>query len=91
MPLTKNDSLSSSLGTRHRAALGISEETDAVVVVVSEETSQISVAVNGLLSRNYNRESLINVLEGYLIPKSDEKSENKLSLSFLKRKNNDEH
>ena len=91
LPLTKNDSLSSSLGTRHRAALGISEETDAVVVVVSEETSQISVAVNGLLSRNYNRESLINILEGYLIPKSDEKSEGKLSLSFLKRKNNDEH
>ena len=91
LPLTKNDSLSSSLGTRHRAALGISEETDAVVVVVSEETSQISVAVNGLLSRNYNRESLINVLEGYLIPKSDEKSDSKISLSFLKRKNSDEH
>ena len=91
LPLTKNDSLSSSLGTSHRAALGISEETDAVVVVVSEETSQISVAVNGLLSRNYNRESLINVLEGYLIPKSDEKSDSKISLSFLKRKNSDEH
>lgn len=91
LPLTKNDSLSSSLGTRHRAALGISEETDAVVVVVSEETSQISVAVNGLLSRNYNRESLINVLEGYLIPKSDEKSDSKISLPFFKRKNNDEH
>lgn len=94
LPLTKNDSLSSSLGTRHRAALGISEETDAVVVVVSEETAQISVAVNGLLSRNYNRESLINVLEGYLIPKNDDKSESKLSISslpFIKRKNNNEH
>ena len=45
LPLTKNTSVSAELGTRHRAALGVSEESDAVVVVVSEETGQISVAV----------------------------------------------
>ena len=49
LPLTKNASVSAELGSAHRAALGVSEESDAVVVVVSEETGQISVAVNGVL------------------------------------------
>ena len=53
LPLTKNTSVSAELGTRHRAALGVSEESDAVVVVVSEETGQISVAVNGVLARRF--------------------------------------
>ena len=54
LPLTSNDSLNSSLGTRHRAAIGISETSDAAVVIVSEETGIISIAVNGELTRNYN-------------------------------------
>lgn len=71
LPLTKNTSVSAELGTRHRAALGVSEESDAVVVVVSEETGQISVAVNGILARRFTRDTLRDVLEGYLIPQEE--------------------
>lgn len=72
LPLTKNTSVSAELGTRHRAALGVSEESDAVVVVVSEETGQISVAVNGVLARRFTRDTLRDVLEGYLIPQEED-------------------
>lgn len=71
LPLTKNTSVSAELGTRHRAALGVSEESDAVVVVVSEETGQISVAVNGVLAHRFTRDTLRDVLEGYLIPQEE--------------------
>lgn len=71
LPLTKNTSVSAELGTRHRAALGVSEESDAVVVMVSEETGQISVAVNGVLARRFTRDTLRDVLEGYLIPQEE--------------------
>ena len=76
LPLTKNDSISIDLGTRHRAAIGMSENSDAVVVVVSEETGQISIAVNGILTRNYTKETLINALETMTLPESsgDKKS-----------------
>jgi diadenylate cyclase len=53
LPLTANDRLNSDLGTRHRAALGMSENSDAAVIVVSEETGIISIAVNGEITRNY--------------------------------------
>lgn len=71
LPLTKNTAVSAELGTRHRAALGVSEESDAVVVVVSEETGQISVAVNGVLACRFTRDTLRDVLEGYLIPQEE--------------------
>ena len=71
LPLTKNTSVSAELGTRHRAALGVSEESDAVVVVVSEETGQISVAVNCVLACRFTRDTLRDVLEGYLIPQEE--------------------
>ena len=58
LPLTSNENLSRELGTRHRAALGISEASDAVVIVVSEETGKISIATNGTLTRNLNEHSL---------------------------------
>jgi diadenylate cyclase len=51
LPLTQFPVTDKSLGTRHRAALGLSEETDAIVIVVSEETSKISIASRGLLRR----------------------------------------
>jgi diadenylate cyclase len=61
-PLTDDMSLSKSMGTRHRAGIGISEETDAVAVVVSEETGRISVVVGGKLTGDLNREQLVTLL-----------------------------
>ena len=58
LPLTANTNLSSELGTRHRAALGLSEASDAIIVVVSEETGKISIALNGSLTRNLTAGSL---------------------------------
>ena len=68
LPLSNTDDIMSSLGTRHRAAIGISEVSDAVVVVVSEETGIVSLATNGTLKRNYKRitlkQELLNTLVG---------------------------
>ncbi len=74
LPLTRNDSLSAELGTRHRAAVGISEISDAIVVVVSEETGTISVIRNGIITRNFSQESLEKTLLKCLLP--DESSQN---------------
>lgn len=79
LPLTKSDKVSIELGTRHRAAIGMSENSDAVIVVVSEETGQISVAVNGVLTRNYTRETLKSELEGLILPSEQEQSEKRQS------------
>ena len=62
LPLTQFPVTDKSIGTRHRAALGLSEETDAVVIVVSEETSTVSVATRGHLERGLDRERLMTVL-----------------------------
>jgi diadenylate cyclase len=64
LPLTQTTVKDRSLGTRHRAALGLCEETDAIVVVVSEETSQVSVAIGGRLQRDVSAERLRSILEG---------------------------
>ncbi len=71
LPLTQNNTLNSELGTRHRAAIGMSEQSDAVVVIVSEETGAISVAVNGELSRDITTGKLREILLSELIPQSD--------------------
>ena len=65
-PLSQKEELSKLLGTRHRAAIGITEETDAVVVVVSEETGSISIAYNGRLRRGLKEERLRRVLSSML-------------------------
>lgn len=62
LPLTNNDTLNKELGTRHRAAIGISETSDALTIIVSEETGNISLAVNGRITRNYDREKLKSIL-----------------------------
>ncbi len=70
LPLTSNSNLSRELGTRHRAALGISEASDAMVIVVSEETGKISIAINGTLTRNLDRNSLNKALVRVFRPQS---------------------
>ncbi len=62
LPLTNNNQLNKKLGTRHRAAIGISENSDALVIVVSEETGIISFVANGKLMRNYTKDRLKKVL-----------------------------
>jgi diadenylate cyclase len=68
LPLSENPFISKELGTRHRAAIGVSEVTDAVTVVVSEETGQISLAINGQVVRDIKEESLISKLYEELRP-----------------------
>ena len=62
LPLSGNQSLSRDLGTRHRAAVGMSESADSVLVVVSEETGSISVAIGGMLKRHLSPDMLENEL-----------------------------
>ncbi|MCK9478877.1 MAG: diadenylate cyclase CdaA [Firmicutes bacterium] len=80
LPLTQNQDLTSELGTRHRAALGMSETSDSVVVVVSEETGKISLALEGSLTRNLTVESLARALLKILIPDSGKKENRKILL-----------
>lgn len=67
LPLTDDTTISRSLGTRHRAGVGMSENSDAVVVIVSEETGTISVAKNGELTRDFTTESLRIELENEIV------------------------
>lgn len=89
LPLSENPFISKELGTRHRAAIGVSEVSDAISVVVSEETGQVSLSLNGMIVRDINEESLISKLFEELTPKTSPKSKEKsiLSISSLfKRK-----
>lgn len=91
LPLTQNSSLDSELGTRHRAAIGMSEHSDAVVVVVSEETGYVSVAKNGELIRNVTNGNLREILLSELVI-SKEKSnndKNKVKKLFCKKDGGD--
>lgn len=83
LPLSADTEIAKQLGTRHRAAIGTSENSDAVVVVVSEETGTVSLAVEGVLYREYTKDSLTAALRRYLIT-TDDASQRKLS--FVKKK-----
>lgn len=72
LPLSGNTNLSRSLGMRHRAGIGISENSDAVVAIVSEETGSISVAVNGMLKRHLALDTFERLLKSELMPETDE-------------------
>ena len=75
LPLSRNVNLSRDLGMRHRAGIGMSENSDAVVVLVSEETGSISVAVGGMLKRHLMTETLEQLLRNELLPQQEEEGE----------------
>ena len=88
LPLSESQRLSADLGTRHRAGVGMSEVSDAVVVIVSEETGTISVAVGGMLKRHLAPQMLERILRNELIPDDAEREENlALRLKQKLRKN----
>ncbi len=72
LPLSENHNLSADLGTRHRAGVGLSEVSDAVVVIVSEETGAISVAIGGMLKRHLAPQTLERLLRNELAPEPQE-------------------
>ena len=76
LPLSESHRLSADLGTRHRAGVGVSEVSDAVVVIVSEETGTISVAVGGMLKRHLASKTLERLLRNELCPAEPEKEKN---------------
>lgn len=88
LPLTQNQALASELGTRHRAAIGMSENSDAVVVVVSEETGQVSVAINGNIQRDVENGTLREILLRELI-EADNKNDSKDKKKKRKNKGGD--
>ena len=93
LPLSRNNNLSRDLGMRHRAGIGMSENSDAVVVIVSEETGSISVAIGGLLNRQLMPETLEKLLLNELIPQTEtaeEQSEFRLHLPGFRRQGKEE-
>ena len=93
LPLSESHRLSADLGTRHRAGVGISEVSDAVVIIVSEETGTISVAVGGMLKRHLAAKTLEKLLRNELCPATEENEES-LVLRLkqkLQKKEGDSH
>ncbi len=86
LPLTENSGLSRELGTRHRAALGISEVSDAIALVVSEESGKISYAHNGGLTRNLTPDMLRKALNRFLI----DREQDRRRFKFRKVKNSEQ-
>ena len=90
LPLTTQTHLSRELGMRHRAGIGMSEASDAVVVVVSEETGSISVAVEGILKRHLTEETFERILKNELLQDQEEKQSKLRTIAqnmFMKDKN----
>jgi len=90
LPLNSNEIRYTGIGTRHRAALGVSEVSDAVVVVVSEETGIISIAVDGVLKRDFQRDKLVAALQELLIPEESDKPADRLKKAAKRRSKKDE-
>lgn len=85
LPLTQSQNLSKDLGMRHRAGIGLSEQSDAVVVIVSEETGAISVAVDGMLKRHLSPQMLDKLLHSELVS-DEEDTENKNGFTAMLRR-----
>lgn len=84
LPLTHDTNISSSLGTRHRAAIGLSQQSDAIVFVVSEETGEISMALNGVLKKNISDGDMRDILTNQFIP-SGSSSDDKIITKLVRR------
>ena len=89
LPSSKSSAIPKELGTRHRAAVGISEQSDAVVIVVSEETGIISIANNGVLKRNYNSGTLKDDLF-LLLTGGTEENNQRILQSFARTEDNEQ-
>ena len=93
LPLTQSTNLSKELGMRHKAGIGISEHSDAVVVIVSEETGSISLAMDGMLKRHLTTAMLDKLLHNELVVEEDKPTVQHTVLNYLKnifKVNNDE-
>lgn len=89
LPLTNNNTIDKQLGTRHRASIGVSEVSDALVIVVSEETGVISLAVNGNLTRYYTKDKLKDILIKIIESRNSKKKTYKEKVkSWLKKADN---
>ena len=86
LPLTQSTNLSKELGMRHRAGIGLSEQSDAVVVIVSEETGAISMAVDGMLKRHLSAPTLDKLLHGELIVEEERTSRGNAFLKALRKR-----
>ncbi len=91
LPLTNNNNISKQLGTRHRAAIGLSESSDALIIIVSEETGTISLAIKGRLTRNFDGDKLKSILLKIIKSKNQRRSKSfsqkvKMWAKMIKRK-----
>lgn len=86
LPLSQNYTISKEMGTRHRAALGMSENSDAVIVVVSEETGTISIAQGGVIERNFDIPRLETRLRHEIMHKNEQEQTKESSVKALLRK-----
>ena len=87
LPLTNNYGLSKDLGMRHRAGVGLSERSDAVVIIVSEQTGAISVAIDGMLKRSLDNATFEKILDNEIMAEYDRKSKKKSKKQKLKEAN----
>lgn len=89
LPLAGDKDIARELGTRHRAAIGISKESDAMAVVVSEETGKVSIAKDGVLIADVKEETLKKILIKNLITKRYIEQINKVQISQKRKKGHD--
>lgn len=80
LPVSENDEIPANYGLRHRAAIGMTEVTDSIILIVSEETGQTSIAINGILYHNLSRTELKQKLRNYLLEEEEVKVENEAVL-----------
>ena len=90
LPLTSNNNLSRDLGMRHRAGIGMSENADSVVVIVSEESGSISVASGGIVKRHLAPETLQRLLSYELVPESDKTKKKRKWFGIFKVKKHEQ-